>query len=555
MQQTGTEEFRLAQFSLSGKVSSVLTVCSSAREVRWGVGVFAAAIAVAVVGGCNSDSYMNPSVIGRWENTPTVVPILERLDVIEQDEGDFVDITPATPEDLIPEPFDYTMGNGDYMRIVIADFFIPGVPEPFERNIDEKGFVSLPQLGRVYIEGLTQVEGEIAISQAIAQANVMNDALVTIELLGRRSATFGVYGALEGIGRYPIPTPDYRIRDALTDVGGLPSIVDKVYVIRDVPLAETYEEGMGGGIPTDTTPDIEKPRSIEEQGEDILDLLEELTAPEDEAPAVIGMSALEDSSSRGRRGRRASAAVLQDGDDRAAIDLPDSDPTIETVERVVSPLENGAGEPSDRAWRWMFLEGRWVQVSPKNWGATDELPEDDDPLAGSIRVEELVTQRVIEIPTDALFRGVPQYNIVIRPGDHIHVPAPDSGFVYIGGPGIARPGVYNLPQTGRLTLTRSVMGAGGLSQIAIPERVDLTRMVGDDRQATIRLNLRAIYEGTQPDIVLKRDDMVNFGTNFWATPLAVLRGGLRTSYGFGFLLDRNFGNDVFGAPPTNRNGN
>ena len=36
--------------------------------------------------------------------------------------------------------------------------------------------------------------------------------------------------------------------------------------------------------------------------------------------------------------------------------------------------------------------------------------------------------------------------------------------------------------------------------------------------------------------------------------LAVVRGGLRATYGFGFLLDRNFGNDVFGAPPTNRFG-
>ena len=35
-------------------------------------------------------------------------------------------------------------------------------------------------------------------------------------------------------------------------------------------------------------------------------------------------------------------------------------------------------------------------------------------------------------------------------------------------------------------------------------------------------------------------------------PLAVFRNGLRITYGFGFLLDRNFGNDVFGAPPINR---
>ena len=37
----------------------------------------------------------------------------------------------------------------------------------------------------------------------------------------------------------------------------------------------------------------------------------------------------------------------------------------------------------------------------------------------------------------------------------------------------------------------------------------------------------------------------------WAFPLAVVRSGFRVTYGWGFLLDRNFGNDVFGAPPSN----
>jgi hypothetical protein len=90
--------------------------------------------------------------------------------------------------------------------------------------------------------------------------------------------------------------------------------------------------------------------------------------------------------------------------------------------------------------------------------------------------------------------------------------------------------------------------------VGIPERVDLTRRIGDDREATIRLNLRAIFEGTQPDVFLKPDDQVNVGTNFWAQPAAIIRNGFRMTYGFGFLLDRNFGNDVFGAPPTNRFG-
>ena len=63
--------------------------------------------------------------------------------------------------------------------------------------------------------------------------------------------------------------------------------------------------------------------------------------------------------------------------------------------------------------------------------------------------------------------------------------------------------------------------------------------------------LGAIRQRTEPDIYLRGDDHIIIGTNFWATPLAVFRNGLRTTYGFGFLLDRNFGNDVFGAPPTN----
>jgi protein involved in polysaccharide export with SLBB domain len=193
----------------------------------------------------------------------------------------------------------------------------------------------------------------------------------------------------------------------------------------------------------------------------------------------------------------------------------------------------------------MYLNGRWVQV-------TQATPEG----ASGAGADEprLVTQRIIEVPTGPLLKGAAQYNIVIRPGDVISVPGPDLGLVYIGGPGIARPGVYQMPQVGRLTLKQAIISAGGLSAVGIPERVDLTRRIGDDREATIRLNMRAIFESTQPDLFLKPDDQVNVGTHFWAQPAAIIRNGFRMTYGFGFLLDRNFGNDVFGAPPVNRLG-
>jgi hypothetical protein len=158
--------------------------------------------------------------------------------------------------------------------------------------------------------------------------------------------------------------------------------------------------------------------------------------------------------------------------------------------------------------------------------------------------------RIIDVDYDRLVRGDPSQNVVVRPGDEIYLQFPPIGVVYIDGE-ISRPGVFQLPSYGRLTLSRLVAAAGGLTEIAIPERVDLVRRLPGGREAAIRVNLGAIRNMSEPDIILKKDDHVIIGTNFWATPLAVFRNGLRMTYGFGFLLDRNWGNDVFGPPPDN----
>ena len=162
--------------------------------------------------------------------------------------------------------------------------------------------------------------------------------------------------------------------------------------------------------------------------------------------------------------------------------------------------------------------------------------------------------RVIDIDYIKLVRGASNLNVVIRPDDIIYCDTGDVGVVYIDGL-IARPGVYNLPTSGKLTLSRLVAAAGGLGELAIPQRVDLVRRIGTDKEACVRVNLAAIRNRSEPDIFLRPDDHINIGTNFWATPLAVIRNGFRMTYGFGFLVDRNWGNDIFGAPPVNVVGN
>ena len=172
--------------------------------------------------------------------------------------------------------------------------------------------------------------------------------------------------------------------------------------------------------------------------------------------------------------------------------------------------------------------------------ATNKKKLNDDKLEKTV---------VIEIEYNKLVRGDSSLNIVIKPGDAIYCDSGDVGVVYIDGE-ISRPGVYNLPTAGRLTLSRLVAAAGGVSELAIPERCDLIRRLDSDKEACVRISLLAIRNRGEPDLFLKRDDHIIVGTNFWALPLSRVRRDLSFPNSIGFQLDRNFGNDVFGAPPS-----
>jgi protein involved in polysaccharide export with SLBB domain len=191
-----------------------------------------------------------------------------------------------------------------------------------------------------------------------------------------------------------------------------------------------------------------------------------------------------------------------------------------------------------------------AEDAPENPAVKSMKGGNTSEASGDATDESLYATRIIEVDYQALARGDSMLNIVVRPGDRIFADTPEVGVIYVDG-NISRPGVYQLPIAGKLTLSRLIAAAGGLSPIAIPERVDLIRKIAPDRESALRVNLAAIRNRAEPDIYMRRDDHVIIGTNFWASPLAVTRNGFRMTYGFGFLLDRNFGNDVFGAPPTN----
>ncbi|MEZ6318230.1 MAG: polysaccharide biosynthesis/export family protein [Phycisphaerales bacterium] len=502
------------------------------RRFRGGSASLGIAAIIAALGGCNTyDSFMDPHVVGRWERTPTKVPILTHLAAIEDDDVQYVEVTSITASDLLPESEAYRVGAGDLLNLTIYDLEERGRPSQLQRAVDQNGYIEISLLGRIFVNGLTEAEVTDAIAKRMA--DIIRDPQVSVVVAQRRQQIFHLMGAVSQPGPYSIPASDYKLLQALVAAGGFPQYLDEVYVIRQVPLTPE----AAGRIPEEPADIANRPLSeqparpgtTDKEKDDLLDVIDDLSSP-----SVVSADGY--------------PTVLPSQQPDPIIDLI---PPADTGEPKDERSTVGDANAPAQGPRWIFRDGEWVRVQATAPNEPTPATAPPDPMAGA---GELVTQRVIRVPLAPLIAGDARYNIVVRPGDVVRVPQPPAGNISIDGQ-VSRPGTYQLPAFGKLTLTRALTSAGGLSGLAIPERVDLTRMVGTDEQATIMLNLRAIEEGTQPDLYLKPNDRINVGTSFWATPLAVFRNGLRASYGFGFLLDRNFGNDVFGAPPTNSVGN
>ena len=558
------------------------------------------ALAIITISGCGTgsmDSFIDPSVTGRWEATPVSVPILDRLVVIEGPQGgQAVETSSVRPDDLIPEPVAYRVGPGDAMEIKIQDFDGEGRDLLVTRVVDARGYLDVPGTNeKLLVDQMNQTDIQAAIASRMRDTGKLTDPQVTIVITAPRRATFNVIGAVSSPGLFSIPRPDYRLLEALTAAGRFSESVQSVYVIRQIPLSPRYERGNESSAATRPAgTDPATPPSKPTQGkpkDSLIDLIDELSKPagtdkRPPSPAVFGGGALPfqpESAPQATRKQPPEPIVdIPDmGKDEPATDKPGDQPvSTEKTEKADKPSAKPASQPAvgepDKF--WVFRDGKWVQVSrlgipkPTETAGTPSTPSpqsqrqvggvpgvptptaqinpkmpDLTPAIPSVPdADKLVTQRVIEVPLQPLLQGSAAFNIVVHPGDVIRLPSAPEGLVYVTGE-VNRPGPYSLPATGKMTLRRAIVAAGKLSSIAIPERVDITRMIGPDRQATVMVNLRAIEEGTSPDIVLKNDDIVNVGTNFWALPLAVVRNGFRASYGFGFILDRNFQGDVFGA--------
>lgn len=482
------------------------------------IGSGVAAVMLLVSGlGCEFDSFMDPSVVGRWERTPVILPILDQLDVIDEPPSKAPGTTMVKSEDLIPEIEEYVIGPGDLLTFTIFELVVPNVESVQTRRVDELGYVRLPLIGAMKVAGLKPSRLEQAVSQKLAEKNILKDATVSVIVQEGRQKTYSVIGepqvAGTGIGTYTIPHTNFRLLEAMALARGIPGRIKTIYVIRAPTMMASLPEVLLGK----DAPSVDVHPSDNARSEKAVDLIDKL------------LSGIDTSVSSGTQVASANSGV--------AVSQP----------------------ASSNAEQWVHVDGKWVKIdSPKAAPNITSSPSSNQTMVdGKVRTYNpndtaamLADARIIEVPYDKLLTGELKYNIVIRAGDVIRVPAPVIGNVYIGG-AIQRPGTYALPGDKDLTLKQLIFAAGNLAPTAIPERVDLIRRVGDNQEATVRINLREIFHGVEPDFYLKPNDTINIGTNWIASPLAVIRNGFRMTYGFGFIIDRNFDDSVFGFQPNN----
>ncbi len=212
---------------------------TSDHKVRRASALLKSSAALALVGamaGCDTKDFLNPTAMVRsgHPSEPLVVPILSMVDpVAEAGPGDYATATAPRPSDLVSSSSDYTIGRNDGLNVSISDLQGPGQETVKVARVSESGNISLPYLGSVHAQGLTEIELEQQIVQAYRDANLIQNAQVSVTVTEPRGRTVQILGAVNGVGQYAILDADFRLLDALTLARDVSTpLIEYIYVIR-----------------------------------------------------------------------------------------------------------------------------------------------------------------------------------------------------------------------------------------------------------------------------------------------------------------------------------
>ena len=194
--------------------------------------------------------------------------ILDTLGVADEPAPTYEGAEEPRPEDLIPYEPDYVFSAGDVIQVSIFELRQEGAPYTGQLVVTESGHVSIPDVGIVRAEGLTETDLEREIAN-ILSPNIIKDPSVTVTLLNSERRLFSIVGnGVAQNARFQMPRYPIRLADAIALAGGIGDFnVSYIYVARDVQAKDIQPAANETGLDVETD---EPRRNIEDEMLDMI---------------------------------------------------------------------------------------------------------------------------------------------------------------------------------------------------------------------------------------------------------------------------------------------
>lgn len=527
--------------------------------------ILAFATAALLCAGCDGgvsnswwNAFLDPTEPGNYHEN--VVSDIQRAISFRDTPLGIVGAEDPKPEDLVADVTEYQIGPGDMLQIRLLDFVQLGIETELTPLVDELGNIDLPQIGLVQAEGRTarELRGDIIQrAKSLGIYHPEDEPTMTVVVANPMQRMYNLSGSVLYPGPYRIPKPDFRLREAINQGGGMDDTIKMVWVYRNPPRQRRVHDtatpagqpsGTGTTAPPMPPPPVTPMLMADFQGS--------MSSPAPAAPAQAQAGTRPAGPSLALPAEEVpadlidAAAPQREGSAVSPANVPG--PAAGTANGTPATRESQAPGTTSGLPSYKFVNDGFVEVPPGSPGAGQPAPESPNMVRGEpvpppplatqpVDWEELASelqQRVIRIPADKLRNGDPSYNIVVIHDDWIRVDPGPVGVYYMAGH-VARPGPYSLAGE-QITLTQAIAAAGGFDQLAWPTRCEIRRRLDADREEITQWDLARIIDGKDPDLYLKPNDVIRVGTHAIAPLLATIRNSFRFTYGFGFVYDRNF---------------
>ena len=180
----------------------------------------------ACLGACNATGWLgDPTVTSYYKPTPTTIPVLQRIDLIEEPSDTWRQLSAVAPEDLMPADLTYRITPGDVLTLDIYGLYQQGQWWPTNRRVDQGGYYRVPEIGDVLGAGLTPQEFQDRVTDLLRDG-IMTHPQVQVAVQDSTGFTYTVYGALANWGVFTLRDPDLRLLDAIAQAGGVPQTIE-----------------------------------------------------------------------------------------------------------------------------------------------------------------------------------------------------------------------------------------------------------------------------------------------------------------------------------------